>query len=298
MGLSLVGQLAGTGSRAARIGRANAARFLASIVGALSAGALYDAAGFTPVFAVIVVLLTVAWGTLYLVLEPDDTRVGGFPFSDLAVNRRILTLTGFRAQYAVAVTLVRTWVPIYAGVTGVGGLGYGALAVSVAVVAEKFTNMLCQPFTGRLSDGHGRALFVFAGGGAYGLIAVAVPLAPAVGAAVGAPAGLPLVGPVSPAVLPLIGLSGLLGVDAFREPASMALFADEGTGRGVASSFGIRELVWRPGSIAAPLLGGWPMTEVGMAAVLRVGGAFALTGAATFLALLLRTHDTGALRGW
>jgi len=300
MGLSLVGQLAGSGSRAGRIGRANAARFLASIVGALSAGALYDAAGFTPVFAVIVVLLTVAWGTLYLVLEPDDTRVGGFPFSDLAVNRRILTLTGFRAQYAVAVTLVRTWVPIYAGVTAAsGGLGYGALAVSVTVVAEKFTNMLCQPFTGRLSDGHGRALFVFAGGGAYGLIAVAVPLAPAVGAAAGSPVGLPLVGTVSPAFLPLVGLSGLLGVvDAFREPASMALFADEGTGRGVASSFGIRELVWRPGSIAAPLLGGWLMTQVGMAAVFRVGGAFALTGAATFLVLLVRAHGTTALREW
>ncbi len=62
----------------------------------------------------------------------------------------------------------------------------------------------------------------------------------------------------------------------------MELFADEGTSEGgVASSFGIRELVWRPGSVIAPLLGGWLMVEVSMASVFYVGGAFALTGAAT-----------------
>jgi len=48
----------------------------------------------------------------------------------------------------------------------------------------------------------------------------------------------------------------------------MALFADEGTDDGgVASSFGIRELVWRPGSVAGPLIAGWLMIEVNMASV-------------------------------
>nr|WP_239639468.1 hypothetical protein [Halobiforma nitratireducens] len=38
---------------------------------------------------------------------------------------------------------------------------------------------------------------------------------------------------LGPGFLPLLALSGLLGVaDAFREPASMALFADEGTSDG------------------------------------------------------------------
>ena len=73
-------------------------------------------------------------------------------------------------------------------------------------------------------------------------------------------------------------ISGLLGVaDSLREPASMALFADEGTSEGgAASGFGFRELVWRPGSVIAPLLGGWLMTTVSMASVLRSirGGSY------------------------
>jgi MFS family permease len=301
MSLALVGELSDVGTRANNIGKANAARFAASILGSLSAGALYDAAGFTPVFAVIVVLMAVATVTLWVLLEPDHTRIAGFPFSDLALNRRILTIASFRTQYAVAVTLVRTWVPIYAGLSAAGGgLAYTSLAVSLTVVAEKFTNMLFQPKTGGLSDEYGRALFVFVGGGAYGLVALAVPFSPAIGAALDLPETYPVLGPLSAAFLPLVGLSGLLGVaDSFREPASMALFADEGTDDGgVASSFGIRELLWRPGSVVAPLLGGWLMTEVGMSWVFYVGGASAITGVFSFLAILTYDFGPSALTEW
>lgn len=303
MSLSLVGQVADTGTRANHIGKANAARFAASILGTLSAGVLYDAYGFTPIFAVISVLLAVTTLGVWLLLDDDETRIRGFPFSDLAVNRRILTLTSFRAQYAVAVTLVRTWVPIYAGVSiARGGLGYtnAAVAVSLLIVAEKLTNMLFQPHTGRISDRTGRALFVFAGGTAYGLVALAVPFSPAVGAVLDLPGTFPLVGDLSRAFLPLLALNGLLGVaDSFREPASMALFADEGTDDGgVASSFGIRELVWRPGSVAAPLLGGTLMTDVGMQWVFYVGGGFAVLGGLTFLTVLWRFHGARALVEW
>ncbi|WP_306055351.1 MFS transporter [Natronococcus wangiae] len=327
MSLSLVGQIADAGTRANYIGKANAASFAASIVGSLSAGTLYEAFGFGPIFAIIVCIMFVAWLGTVRYLDPDETRIIGFPFTDLALNRRILTLSSFRFQYAFSVTLVRTWVPIFAGVSAAqGGLAYGGLAVALTVVAEKFTNMCCQPFTGRLSDSYGRALFVFAGGGAYGLIAILVPFSPAIGAGIGLPSelvlGVPvtlagatlptwlpldtipdqltLFGDVSPAFLPLVALSGLLGVaDSFREPASMALFADEGTDEGgVASSFGIRELIWRPGSVIAPLLGGWLMYEVGMASVFYVGGAFALTGVGSFLTVLVWFHGTDALTEW
>lgn len=327
MTLSLVGQLADAGTRANYIGKANAVSFAASIIGSLSAGTLYEAFGFGPIFGIIVSIVLVAWIGTALFLEPDETRVHGFPFTDLALNRRILTLSSFRFQYAFSVTLVRTWVPIFAGVAAAqGGLAYGGLAVAVTVAAEKFTNMCCQPFTGRLSDGYGRAIFVFAGGGAYGLIALFVPFSPMFGATLGLPSefvlGLPaaiagatlptwlpleaipsqltLFSGVSPAFLPLVALSGLLGVaDSFREPASMALFADEGTDDGgVASSFGIRELVWRPGSVIAPLLGGWLMYEISMASVFYVGGAFALTGVGTFLTILIWLHGPSALTEW
>jgi hypothetical protein len=79
----------------------------------------------------------------------------------------------------------------------------------------------------------------------------------------------------------------------------MALFADEGTDEGgVASSFGIRELVWRPGSVAGPLAAGWLMVEVSMASVFYVGGAFAITGVAAFLAILVSDHGRDALTTW
>ncbi|WP_440771286.1 MFS transporter [Natronorubrum sp. DTA28] len=327
MTLSLVGQLADGGARANYIGKANAANFAASIVGSLSAGTLYEAFGFGPIFAIIVCIMFVAWLGTFRYLEADETRVRGFPFTDLALNRKLITLSTFRVQYAFSVTLVRTWIPIYAGVAAAqGGLAYGGLAVSLTVVAEKFTNMCCQPFTGRLSDGYGRAMFVFAGGAAYGLVALLVPFSPAIGSALGLsseiivgvpailagatlpaflplesiPAQLTLFGDVSPAFLPLVAIAGLLGIaDSFREPASMALFADEGTDEGgVASSFGIRELVWRPGSVIAPLLGGWLMYEVSMASVFYVGGAFALTGVATFLVILVWAHGRRALLEW
>jgi MFS family permease len=301
MSLGLVGQLATTGTRANYIGKANAAAFAASIVGSLSAGLLYDQFGFGPVFTVVTAVFVVTTALVWWLLPPDDTVVEGFPFSDLALNGRILTIATFRTQYAVAVTLVRTWVPIFAGVSAAtGGLAYGALAVSLTVVAEKFTNMLSQPTMGRLSDRYGRASFVAIGGALYGLVALLVPFSPAVGAALGLPATLPLLGPLSPAFLPLVALSGSLGVaDSLREPASMALFADEGTDSGgVASSFGVRDLLWRPGSIAAPLLGGWLMTEIGMSWVFYVGGAFALTGVAAFVGTLVALHGPGALSEW
>ena len=301
MTLSLVGQIADVGTRADKIGKANAASFAASIVGSLSAGAVYDAFGFGPIFTVISLLMILAWIVTWAVLDDDDTRVEGFPFSDLAVNRKILTISTFRVQYAFAVTMVRTWIPIYAGTSmASGGLGVAGIAIAITVTAEKATNMVGQLFTGRLSDGYGRSLFVFAGGGAYGVIAVLIPLAPAAGVALGADVTLPILGDLPPAYLPLVALSGLLGVaDSFREPASMALFADEGTDEGgVASSFGIRELVWRPGSVAGPLIAGWLMVEVSMAAVFYVGGAFAITGVLAFLAILARDHGRAALTTW
>ena len=301
MSLSLVGQVADMGTRADKIGKANAASFAASILGSLSGGAIYDALGFGPVFTIITLLMILAWVVVWGVLDRDPTRIEGFPFTDLAVNRKLLTITAFRAQYAFAVTMVRTWVPIYAGTAmASGGLAVGATAVAVTVTAEKATNMVGQLFTGRLSDGYGRSLFVFAGGGAYGVIAVAIPASSAIGTAIGTSVTVPILGTLPAAYLPLVAFSGLLGVaDSFREPASMALFADEGTSEGgVASSFGIRELVWRPGSVAGPLIAGWLMVEVSMASVFYVGGAFALTGVLAFLGILVYDHGRSALGTW
>ncbi|NEU58634.1 MFS transporter [Halorussus sp. MSC15.2] len=298
--LALVSELAPDGERANVIGKYNSWRMAAGIIGTLGAGLLYQQFGFTPVFSVLALLLAVAFLGVWVFINPDETSMSGFALFDLAVNRRILTLTSFRAQYAVAVTLVRKWVPIYVGVSAVrGGLGLGAFVVGTVIAAEKFTNMLCQPYTGRLSDRYGRALFVFVGGGAYGLVALVIPFAEPIGSTLGFPTSIPALGDVSPAYLVVVLLNGLLGVaDSLREPASMALFADEGEGEGIASSFGIRSIVWRPGAIIAPMVGGYLMSAVGMEWVFFLGGATALSGVVTFFLVLSSTHGRRALAEW
>ena len=300
MTLALVGELSAAGDRANNIGRLNATRFAGAIVGSAFGGIVFPRYGPEGVFIPIAALMLAALAVTWRYSDPDTTTVEGFAFFDLALNERILSVTGFRAQYAVAVTLVRNWVPIFAGAAAArGGLAYAGVALTLVVTAEKFTNMLCQPYTGRLSDRVGRTPFVLVGGGCYGLVALAVPFAPAVGETLGLPNTYPVLGPLSAAFLPLLVLNGLLGIaDSLREPASMALFADEGSdGDGIASSFGIRSLVWRPGSVLAPLLGGYLMAAHGIEWVFYAGAAAAFSGVLTMTAATLYVGGVAALRG-
>lgn len=164
LSLALVGELAPDHSRANLIGRYNSFRMAAGITGTIGADVLYALTGFDVVFGLVTVLLVVAAVSVWVFVDDDETQITGFAFTELALNRRILTLTSFRAQYAIAVSLVRKWVPIFVGVSAAqGGLAYGAVVVGAVLAVEQFTNMLCQPITGRFSDRQGRALFVFLG---------------------------------------------------------------------------------------------------------------------------------------
>jgi len=298
LGLAVIGDLAPGGDRAGYIGKYNAFRMAGGLLAPLGAGALYTYTGFGVVFGLVAAVLAVATVGVYLFVQEDETTIEGFAFTDLAINERILTMTTFRAQYAVAVTLVRQWVPIFVGLAATqGGLAYGAIITGAIVSAEKFTNMLTQPYTGRLSDRFGRAPFIVLGGTAYGLVALSFPFIS--GAEGWFSLDVPVAGTVTGAVLAALVLNGLLGIaDGFREPASMALFADEGKGEGIASSFGIRSLVWKPGSVLAPLAGGWLMGAFGIEWVFFLGGGAALSGVGLFVAVLLFQHGRGALREW
>ncbi|MEF8856236.1 MAG: MFS transporter [Haloplanus sp.] len=298
--LALVSDLAAADERANQIGKYNSWRMAAGVVGTLGAGVVYDRYGFDPIFAVLVVLFVLAFLGVWHLVDRDRSRIAGFAFFDLALNERILTITSFRVQYAVSVTLVRNWVPILVGVsTARGGLALSTTAVGAVVATEKFTNMLGQPVAGRLSDRVGRGMFVVLGGGLYGLVALAIPLAPDAGRALGLSTTLPLLGAVPGVFFVVLGLNGLLGVaDSLREPASMALFADEGKDNGITSSFGIRGLVWRPGALLAPLLGGHLMDSVGMDWVFVLGGGTALTGVLTFVALVSNRYGIRELGRW
>ncbi|MBX0298048.1 MFS transporter [Haloarcula nitratireducens] len=298
LSLALVGDLAPDTGRANRIGKYNAFRMAAGIAGTLGASILFALTGFGILFGLLTVLLIVAAVSVWLFIDSDETQITGFAFTDLALNRRIVTLTSFRAQYAVAVSLVRKWVPIFVGVSAAqGGLAYGTVVVGAVLAVEKLTNMLCQPITGQLSDKQGRALFIFLGGGGYGLIALAFPFAPAFEGFI--TLSVPLAGEITGAVIAILLLNALLGIaDAFREPASMALFADEGKGEGITSSFGVRSLVWKPGSVLAPLVGGWVMGQFGIEWVFFAGGFAALSGVMTFLGILSWNYGSRAFHQW
>jgi predicted MFS family arabinose efflux permease len=131
------------------------------------------------------------------------------------------------------------------------------------------------------------------------LVALSIPFAPAIGQYIGLSATVPILGTVPAVFFVMVGLNGLLGLaDSFREPASMALFADEGKDSGITSSFGIRALVWRPGALLAPLLGGYLMDAVGMEWVFYVSAATALTGVVTFFGIVTVRYGARELVRW
>lgn len=298
--LALVGDIAAQNERANQIGKYNSWRMAAGIVGTLGTGVIFEAFGFDPIFIGLAVLFVLTALGVWLFVEIGETQQTGFAFFDLALNERIVTITSFRAQYAISVTLVRNWVPIFVGVSVArGGLALSAAAVGAVVAAEKFTNMLTQPIMGRISDQYGRGLFVGIGGLAYGVTALTIPLAQPLGQRIGLSATVPLIGAVPGAFGIALGLNALLGIaDGIREPASMALFADEGKESGITSSFGIRGLVWRPGALLAPLLGGYLMDTLGMEWVFLVGGLTALTGVITFVGIIISREGVSALTQW
>lgn len=296
--LALVSELAPKKERASYIGIFNAWRLAAGMAGTLGVGAVFDYYGFDPIFGALIAMHAVAIVGVWWYTEPDNTRSSHFAYLDLALNRRLLTLTSFRAQYAISVTLVQTWVPIYVGVTAArGGLGLATFAVGSVLAAEKLMNMLFQPYTGQLSDRYGRELFIFVGGGLYGLIAIVVPFIPLIATVLPGPMRVPQFGMIPSVFIIALVLNGLLGIaDSFREPASMALFADEGKGSGITSSFGIRGLVWRPGAIFAPILGGYLMTSIGIEWVFYTAGIFAFSGVGLFYGILFVRHGSHPFR--
>lgn len=299
LGISLLGQLVPAERRARYIGRYNAWRMVAGIVGTIGVGFAVSYLGFGLIFGALVTLLGLGIIGLVLFVEPDTTTTTDFAFTDLALNETLIAASAFRLQHSMAVTLGRKWLPIFVGVSAAnGGLGLGPAIVGVAIASTKVANMVCQPLSGRLSDRHGRELFLMLSGISYGVVLFAVPFAPEIGTALGLPETVPVFGVTTPAFYPLLVVSGLLGAaDGLREPSSMALYADEGEGEGITSSFGLRSLAWRPGSIVAPLLGGYILSTFGMQWVFFFAGAVALSAVIVFvIAIVYLYPDPSEIR--
>lgn len=109
VGLALIGDLAPSDQRANYIGEYNSFRMAAGIAGNIGVGTLFAISGFPIVLGLIATLCFVGTVSVWLFVGEDTTRIKGFAFRDLVFNQRILTLISFRAQFSIAVTLVRNW---------------------------------------------------------------------------------------------------------------------------------------------------------------------------------------------
>jgi MFS family permease len=266
--LSLVGAMAGEDERGKRIGTLNAVRNLSSGIGSIAGGWLYGLFGFAVPYTLLIIMTI---GAILLTLRyvpRDETRVRGVTFAPLVRNQRIQAMAAFRVSYSFAVMLVRTFVPIYVGVT----LGLTALQVGIVIAAEKLVNMAGQRYTGIISDRRGRFPLILLGGGLYALGAGLIPL--------------------QTTMLGLCLVNAFLGLaDSFREPASMALFADEGKkAGGIASSFSVRSIIWRPGSVLVPMIGGAFMAGAGIQWVFYAAVGFSIAAVAG-IPLMLSVQD-------
>ncbi len=269
--LALVGEIAGDDERGRLIGTFNSIRNMSGAVGAAAAGWMLGAFG---LLAPNLVLILVSTTALILLIKSreldryDVSRAQGFPFALLARNRTIQAMAAFRTMYGFGVVMTRTFVPIYAGLT----LGLSPFLVGLTISAEQTMNMLFQRFTGSLSDRFGRLPMVTLGGILYAL-------------------GLLLL-TTRNSGYGLIAVNASLGfADAVREPASMAAFADEGKRTGsVASAFSMRQMLWRPGMILAPMIGGSVMAGFGILYVFYLALAFTVA-AVIGIRVVLKIHS-------
>ncbi len=262
--LALVGEIAGEGERAQSIGIYNAVRNFSSGIGSVAGGWLYTQFGFSVPYTLLIILSVASCALLLKYLPPDETRIVGFTFGEVLSSRRVQAMGAFRTFYAFGVTMMRTYIPIYAGVT----LDFTPVQVGTVVAAEKIINMLCQPYTGKVSDRFGRFPLVLLGGSLYALGS--------------------FLAFFEHSFLTLLLVNGFLGLsDSLREPASMALFADEGQGSGITSAFSVRSVIWRPGMILAPMIGGAVMNFMGINYVFVAAMAFVVFGLLGLRGILL-----------
>lgn len=62
--------------------------------------------------------------------------------------------------------------------------------------------------------------------------------------------------------------------------------------------FAVRDLVWRPGAVFGPLVGGWLMSNVGMEWVFFLGAGAAFSGVLAFVGILSYDHGREGLAKW
>lgn len=266
--LAITGEFAPAEMRGKIIGTSNAWRLLSSALGSVAGGWMVQKWGFTPPYLVLASATIISGVLTYVFVEEDESRITQFTFKTHLTNRRIQSLAWFRSFYAFSVMMVRTYVPVFARLA----LSMSAFHVGLLLATEKLTNMLLQRYSGKISDRLGRFSILAVGGTTYALGAIFIPF--------------------QSGFWGLMAINGFLGVaDSLREPASMALFADEGRGSGIASSISLRSIIWQPGAILGPMIGGLLMDWVGFGYVFWLASAFSVAGLALLGVFRLRYSE-------
>jgi DHA1 family multidrug resistance protein-like MFS transporter len=271
-GGAVTGEISPDDSRGLWLGTYNQVGAFSSLAGDLVGGYLLFAYGFQWTYAVLTVITSLAFVSVFLFLrdnpggkkDPEEST-GLETYRTLLGRSAIRALVFFRGAFSFGKMAVIIFVPIYAKT---GGFGINEFVVGGIMAGGKLTKSLTQGYVGDLTDRIGsRFYFVLAGAVVYALGTAMIPLAEFAGAVfpsvtLGVMGGLLL----PPAFFALFGAYAVLGVaDSLRLPASMALFVEEGEHfDAVAGSLSLRSIAWKFGQILGPVTVGviWDATSV------------------------------------
>jgi MFS family permease len=292
-GAAVVGEIAPDGDRGLWIGTYNQARSVGSLGGDLLGGALLFLYGFTPTYAVLVVLTLAATAAVFMFVR-DDPGIRSDPtdatgletFGRLLKRRAVLALVAFRFAFSFGKMAVVLFLPIYARTE----FGMSALLIGGILAGGKLTKGLSQGYVGGYADRVG-SLHWFVVAGTFGY-AVGTALIPAADVASGTFPGVSLVGPwgsvtLVPAFFALFLAYAVLGIaDSLRIPTSMTLFVEEGEHYdAVAGSLSLRSVAWQVGAIVGPVAVGGMLDYVSFAAGFWLAAGFMVVAGLAFLAL-------------
>ncbi|QLH77492.1 MFS transporter [Halosimplex rubrum] len=236
LGTAAVSGRASADDRGRQVGLFNQVGALAGGLGTASAGVIYQTGGFAPGYLLLAaVSLVSVWALARTDLGVDDFEAAGgvSAYRRLVGRPAVHGIAAFRVGFAFAKTAVRVYLPIYAYLA----VSLSPAAVGVVLTAPRVARTVCQGYAGALADRVGRRPLLGAAAVGYVAAAAAVPLAGSLESLT--------------ACAFLFGLS-----DACRVPASVALFTEAETASRAVTSLSLRSLLWKPGSIVAPVLAG------------------------------------------
>ncbi|GAA3881248.1 MFS transporter [Haloarcula argentinensis] len=269
LGTAAVSGRAVADDRGRQVGVFNQVGALAGGLGTASAGAIYKMAGFAPGYLLLAgVSLVSAWALTRTDLGVDDFDPAGGPaaYRRLIGHPAIHGIAAFRVGFGFAKTAVRVYLPIYAYLA----VSVSPLSVGIVLTAPRVARTICQGYAGALADRVGRRPLLGAAALSYATAALVIPFAQSVTA--------------------LTACAFLFGLaDACRVPASVALFTEAGTASRAVTSLSLRSLLWKPGSVLAPIMAGTLHDIVSVNAVFYATAAV-VVGTAVVAASLDASH--------